>query len=273
MTAVLRRWAAALVMLGVSAGASSAAGPPNGTWQVVLAAGDRSEPVFDNATRALAEFFQQRGVPPDNIHRFTANPQQLGATVGRSLKRVLLGHIAGLPVQPGDRCLVFMTSHGEHGAGLYLAAAQEMLRPEELARALDAACGRVPTVVIVSACYSGDFAAGKMARPNRIVMTAARADRPSFGCQADRTYTFFDECLLAALPASPTWRAVFDQAATCVRGLEMQLGATPSEPQAYFGAAVRNLPTGFPVPRTGDAVATPPVNPAGAYPRSAGLAR
>ena len=75
----------------------------------------------------------------------------------------------------------------------------------------------------------------------RIILTAARPDRPSFGCQADRTYTYFDECLIAALPRSPTWRAAFSDTAACVARLEKKLAANPSEPQAWFGAAARNL--------------------------------
>ena len=83
------------------------------------------------------------------------------------------------------------------------------------------------------------------ADPNRVILTAARGDRPSFGCQAHRTYNFFDECLLGVLPQSATWRAVFDGASRCVRRMERALGAQPSEPQAYFGATMAGLKVGF----------------------------
>jgi hypothetical protein len=99
--------------------------------------------------------------------------------------------------------------------------------------------------VIVSACYSGSFAGGKMAAPNRVIVTAARRDRPSFGCQAHRTYNFFDECLLDTLPKSATWRAAFDGTRRCVRHMEQALGERPSEPQAYFGASVADFKVGF----------------------------
>jgi hypothetical protein len=80
-----------------------------------------------------------------------------------------------------------------------------------------------------------------MRAPNRIVVTAARPDRPSFGCQADRTYTVFDECLLGALPHARTWRAVYKATNSCVRRHESEMQVLPSQPQASFGAAVRNL--------------------------------
>jgi hypothetical protein len=141
--------------------------------------------------------------------------------------------------------LVFITSHGGHNLGIYLSRDDEMLRPSALARALATGCGAAPTVVIVSGCYSGSFARGSMTARNRIVLTAARADRPSFGCAAERTYTVYDACLLGALPHATTWRGVFTETKDCVELRERQLDAEPSHPQAWFGAAVRNLPLQF----------------------------
>src|SRR5215470_17293242 len=218
---------------------------PAARWQVVLAAGDDAEPVFDNAARALGQRLAAAGVPAANIHRLSASGAEVGAAVEPALVNVLLQRIGALPARPGDRCLIFLTSHGERGAGLWLARSNTAVSPDQLAQALARGCAAVPTVVVVSACYSGGFATGKMAKPNRIVLTAARNDRPSFGCQVHRVYNFFDECLLGALPKSATWRAVFDGSKECVRHMEHALGERPSEPQAYFGAAVANLDVGF----------------------------
>jgi hypothetical protein len=232
------RQVAFLFLIGVLAlrGAPALSGE-RGSWQVVLAAGDDAQPVFDNATQAMRRLLVEEGVSPAKIRRLsavagTAEP----ASAGR-----LLGEIAALPAGPGDRCLVFLTSHGKEGAGLWLAASQATLPPEPLANALSQGCRQVPTVVIVSGCYTGAFAGGRMAAPNRIILTAARADRPSFGCQADRQYNFFDECLLAALPRELTWRAVSGDVGNCVRRKEHQLAMPPSEPRAYFGPAVADL--------------------------------
>jgi hypothetical protein len=214
-------------------------------WQVVLAAGDGSLPVFDDATAAFARRLLAAGVPPADIHRLSASAVELRAGVAAATRERLLREIADLPVRPGERCLVFLTSHGERGAGLWLAMSGEALRPDALARALSGGCATAPTVVIVSGCYTGAFAAGDMRRPNRIIMTAARADLPSFGCQAGRSYTFFDQCLLRALPSAHLWRGVFARASGCVRGMEDRLGMGRSHPQAYFGSAVASLSLGF----------------------------
>jgi Peptidase C13 family len=216
-----------------------------GNWQVVLAAGDDAEPVFDNATREMTRRLAAHGVPIGNIHRLSASSTELGGKVELAYADILLRRISELPARPGDRCLIFLTSHGERGAGLWLARSSRALSPDELANALSRGCATVPTIVIVSACYSGGFASGKMAKPNRIILTAARGDRPSFGCQAHRTYNFFDECLLGVLPQSATWRAVFDGANRCVHRMEQALGMRPSEPQAYFGRRVGAVPVGF----------------------------
>src|SRR3954447_25367991 len=216
-------------------------------WQAVLVAGDNAQPVFDNAVASFRSWLTARGVPAQNIHVLSATPQGAtpqgatpqgssrgeGAAAPASAERIL-AEIAALRPGSGEGCLVFVTSHGQRGEGIWLAYGGEFLRPAELARALSAGCARAPTVVVVSGCYTGGFTA--MRAPNRIVITAARADRPSFGCAVERTYAVFDECLLASLsqggsqgspqagtrgsPRAGTWRALFDATRTCVGARE-----------------------------------------------------
>jgi len=222
--------------------AAAAAVKPSARFKAVLVAGDNAQPVFDNATSYLHDRLIAAGVAEENIHRLSASYPSRGPAAEPSSGDRLLTRIAGLPARPGQRCLVFITSHGRQDEGVWLAHDREYLEPGELAQALSAGCARVPTVVVVSACYSGAFAAGTMRAPNRIILTAARRDRPSFGCQADRIYTFFDECLIDALQRSPTWRAAFAETSVCVDRMEQRLGALPSQPQAFFGSGVRDLP-------------------------------
>ena len=239
------RLAWVLSIIGVLPCLSPAAASHTGNLQVVLAAGDDSEPVFDNATRELGRRLMASGVSAIDIHRLSASAGEFGSGVEPAYADVLLRRIAELPARPGDRCLIFLTSHGERGAGLWLARSNRALSPDELAGALSRGCAAVPTIVIVSACYSGSFATGKMAKPNRVILTAARGDRPSFGCQVHRTYNFFDECFLGVLPQSASWRRVFEGANRCVSRMEHVLDVRPSEPQAYFGSAVAGLKVDF----------------------------
>ncbi|HWD59326.1 MAG TPA: C13 family peptidase [Stellaceae bacterium] len=234
------RFCAALVaVLALGAAPPPAAVPEH--WQAVLVAGDTAQPVFDNATRAVGLWLGERGVAPEDIHRLAASAGQRDPAIEPATLDRVLGRIAGLHSRRGDGCFVFITSHGAPREGVYLSRNDEMLRPAALARALAAGCGAVPTVVVISSCYSGSFARGRMTAPNRIVLTAARADRPSFGCAAERTYTVYDSCLLGALPHAASWRGVYSDTRECVELRERQLEAEPSHPQAWFGAAVRQL--------------------------------
>ena len=213
-------------------------------WRAVLVAGDTAQPVFDNAIRAVAAWLGEHGVAAADIHRLAASAGRNGAIEPATLRRVL-GRIAALQSGPGDGCFVFITSHGGKGLGIYLSRRNEMLTPAALASALAQGCAGVPTVVVVSGCYSGSFAQPPMAAPHRIVLTAARADRSSFGCAADRTYTDYDACLLGSFAHATTWQAVFAETKDCVSRREHQLGEVASLPQAAFGAVVRNLPLQF----------------------------
>jgi hypothetical protein len=208
-------------------------------WQAVLVAGDNAEPVFDNAIEAVNRWLLGIGVAANDIFRLSASARPFHTASEPASARLILGRIAALRPGRGEGCFVFITSHGQRAQGIWLAASGEFLEPAALARALSAGCRNAPTVVVVSACYSGAFTA--MRAPNRIIMTAARPDRPSFGCQADRTYTVFDECLLAALPQAATWRGVYNGTLGCVRQRESELGVSPSQPQGFFGKAVRKL--------------------------------
>jgi hypothetical protein len=242
---LIARFCAAFIALAAIGATTLPPEPMVARWQVVLVAGDTAQPVFDNAVKAMDLWLAEHGVATSNIHRLAASAGPRDPTVEPATLARVLSRVAGLRTRPGDGCLVFITSHGGHGSGIYLSRADEALRPAALARALDAGCAAVPTVVIISGCYSGSFAKGPMARPNRIVLTAARADRPSFGCAAERTYTVYDSCLLGSLPHASSWRAVFIETKECVEVRERELAATPSFPQAWFGAALRNLPLQF----------------------------
>src|SRR3954471_8300332 len=206
-------WAVLCLLLAVRAvAAASGQSAGRAGWQAVLVAGDNAQPVFDNAVASVQNWLASGGVPAPNIHVLSATPVE-GKAEPASAERVL-SRIAALRPGPGEACLVFVTSHGQRGAGIWLAYSGEFLRPTELAQALSAGCARAPTVVVASVCFTGGFTA--LRAPNRIVVTAARADRPSFGCAVERTYAVFDECLLSSLPREATWRGVVDATRRCV---------------------------------------------------------
>ncbi|MGD0434463.1 MAG: C13 family peptidase [Acetobacteraceae bacterium] len=212
-------------------------------YKAVLAAGDWSSPAFDHATEAVRDWLLARQVASDDIQRLSASRAVIAHDGLRpaSLDHVLSA-IEHLHPAPGQACFVFATSHGAYQDGLVLVPSENFLTPAALNTALNDGCGNAPTVVIISGCFSGSFTKAPMARENRIVLTAAREDRPSFGCGTGSRYTFYDRCFLRAIDRSANWRAAYDTIRACVSARENALHFQPSEPQAWFGEAVRDLP-------------------------------
>lgn len=225
--------------------APQAQAQPGIALKVVLVAGDDSLAVFDNATARLADDLRTRAhVPPADLHRLSARDEEIDRGAIPATRRGVIDAISGLHAQASDTCLVYATSHGMPRRGLALAASDDTLLPNLLDAAVQRGCGAAPTVLVLSGCFSGVYANAPVARANRIVITAARADRTSFGCGADFTYTFFDECFLNSMEAasgSATWREAFGQAKQCVAARERDMHIIPSEPQSAFGATVADL--------------------------------
>ena len=93
-------------------------------------------------------------------------------------------------------------------------------------------------VIVVSACYSGAFVE-PLEDDHTIILTAAAADRTSFGCSDDNDLTYFGEAFYRdALPGASDLRAAFETARVAIRDREAREGETPSQPQAYFGKAI-----------------------------------
>jgi len=119
------------------------------------------------------------------------------------------------------------------------------LDPAALDRALALGCGNAPTVVIMSGCFSGIYAQPPVTRDNRIVLTAAAADRTSFGCGAGNDYTYFDACLLGSLDqlgVGMTWQDAITATRHCVAARETEMHVVPSNPQSFVGPAVTGMP-------------------------------
>ncbi|MFO0995162.1 MAG: C13 family peptidase [Alphaproteobacteria bacterium] len=227
---------AVVLLIATMAGASAQAV----RWKAVLVAGDDSIPVFDNAVRTLSTRFKQRGIAEVRIlssaRAFARGPQ---AATTKNLFEAL----DSLKIGPSDGCLLYFTSHGtEHG--LYLKRDRvnnEKLYPEDLEKALDTYCDGVPTIAVISGCHSGTFLRDGVKKANRIILTAARRDRSSFGCDFRLDYTYFDGCLLDEIERSATWHQLFDRTVECVEDLETGWVEEPSQPQAFFGKGVESL--------------------------------
>lgn len=213
-----------------------------GDWAAIFVAGDfhahngAPTEVFDNARRDAAAAFTQAGFAAENIRQLSVRPDRYPAQMPqRADFKNLRDGLAAVAAKAKGGCLVYLTSHGSP-SGMLLN--QGVLSPRALARMVGDSCGSRPTVVVVSACFSGVFVPA-LAGANRLVMTAARPDRSSFGCTEDDKYPYFDACLLQVLPKARHFGELPALARECVAAREKAEKLEPaSEPQTRVGGMI-----------------------------------
>jgi len=140
-----------------------------------------------------------------------------------------------------DVLFLILTSHGSpDGLAVKARSREETLSPSALAAMLERT-GVRHRVVIVSACYSGIFVR-PLAGADTLVITAADADHPSFGCKDGAKWTYFGDAFFnIALRSTPNLRDAFAVARTLVRKRELRNGFAPSNPQMAGGENLEPL--------------------------------
>jgi len=139
-----------------------------------------------------------------------------------------------------DTLFLFLTAHGYHDHRL--SAVQPpldlaSLTPTSLARLLQDA-GIKWRVIVVSACYAGGFIE-PLRDDNSIVITAASAERTSFGCEPGRDFTYFGEAYFRdALARTRSFTRAFDLAKASVAKQEAAEKLVASLPQMWVGPAI-----------------------------------
>lgn len=199
-----------------------------------------SDPVFEReATQAEAILRDHLGAQGRSIvlsaggngerNYPAATPDDLAAAIGR----------VGSVIDPNeDLVVIFLTSHGSPDGSIAIREHNRMgaaMRPTHL-RDMLAQAGVRNRVVIVSACFSGAFIAPLM-DDNTIVLTAAAPDRSSFGCQAQRDWTFFGDAYFnQALRNNRSMVDAFEDAKVLIERWEREQNLSPpSNPQRYIG--------------------------------------
>src|SRR5437762_12616407 len=143
-----------------------------------------------------------------------------------------------------DVLFLILTSHGSR-AGLAVIARRltQTLTPSNLADML-ARTGVRHKVVVISACYSGVFIP-RLANPDTLVITAADADHPSFGCRDKAKWTYFGNAFFnIALRRAKSLKDAFVVARALVRKRELRQHFEPSNPRMTGGANVPLLIAG-----------------------------
>jgi hypothetical protein len=198
---------------------------------VAFGLSDEQNVFHSEATRAAAILAQYygRGVPP---LVYTNTRSSSKATVANL--RVALARAAARMDRENDVLFLFLTSHGSReGVALKAGRRVGVLTPAQLG-ALLRETGARSKVLIVSACFSGVFL--PLAEPGTLVITAADATHPSFGCEATATWTFFGRAFFReAIPQTENLREAFVLARSSVLARERKEGFEPSNPQMAGG--------------------------------------
>ncbi len=231
--------------------AEPAAASPFNDWGAVVVAGDwhahsgGPSEAFDNARRDVTQAFERAGFEPANLRQFSVRPERYsGVALTKSDPQDIYDALTDLTAKTSGGCLVYFSSHG---APQGVVVDQQFLAPGTLASMLDNTCAKRPTVVIISACFSGVFVPA-LSGPNRMVLTAARPDRSSFGCGEADKYPYFDQCILETLPGVGDFASLGASVKGCVAARELKEGMKPpSEPQLYIGAQLRPLLPFYPL--------------------------
>ncbi|MDP3174958.1 MAG: C13 family peptidase [Phenylobacterium sp.] len=235
---------AAALALVVQATPTLAAGPFE-DWAAVVVAGDwhahsgGPSEAFDNARRDVSRALTGMGFTSANVRQFSVRPERYKDT--RPLKsdpKAIYEALSEVAGRATGGCLVYFSSHG---APQGVVVDQNLLAPALLGAILDRTCANRPTIVVISACFSGVFIP-ELAQPNRMILTAARPDRTSFGCGESDKYPYFDDCFLQSAGAAHDFPELATLAQACVAARELKEGMQPpSEPQVWIGAALRPM--------------------------------
>jgi len=207
-------------------------------------AGDGSQDVFRNEadyfSTLMARRFHARGVLTLVSHADSLGAKPRPLATYDNLYDAVAG-VARRMNRREDILLLYLTMHGtaEHELALYFPPlVNDALVPDDLAHILDRA-GIRNRVIVISACYSGGFIR-RLQGDGTLLMTAARSDRPSFGCGDDDTATFFGRAWLAeGLNRSTDFVEAFRYAEGRIQVWERAQEFEPSHPQLSEGTRIK----------------------------------
>lgn len=198
-------------------------------------AGDGKQSVFlreaDYVGKLLRERFGARGHVSLTNHRDHLADRPLATRESLTRAVQALAERSG----PEDLVFLYLTSHGSRRHELSIDQPRLQLAdlPAAELAALLAPLKDRHKVVVISACYSGGFIP-PLKDDKTLVMTAARADRVSFGCSEENDFTYFGRALFAeALNETDELGRAFELAKAKVAERERAQDFEASEPQLW----------------------------------------
>ena len=205
---------------------------------VVSAALD-SDPVFAREAREAARVLARRYDGEGRTLTLAGPDGQIDDLPQGSIRSLTLAlaQIAEAMDPAEDVLVLYTTSHGAK-LGLvnhYGDTTYGILSPKRLKQVL-AEIGIERRVLIISACYSGVFVP-ELASADTAILTAASAQRTSFGCEAENDWTFYGDALVnRALRKPQPIAAAAGEAARHIARWEADRRLLASLPQVSVGS-------------------------------------
>lgn len=215
-------------------------GQPN--LYLLAFAGDGSEDVFRNEAEYAARAFTQRFGAATHALVLENNPASLATRPLASWSNLesALDGLAQVMDPTQDILLLYITSHGSEDHDLLIDMPPlplDTIGAQDLADILRTRPFKWK-VVVVNACYAGGFVP-PLRGPGTLLLTAARADRSSFGCGSDSDITYFGRAwLVDGLNHTSDFIEAFAQARAEIRQWERRDQLVPSEPQIDVGSGI-----------------------------------
>lgn len=203
-------------------------------------AGDGKQSVFMREADYVANLLDERFAAHGRISLINHRDHLADRPVATRESLIRTVQILAERSGPEDLIFIYLTSHGSASHELHLDTPRLELNDlpaRELAAAL-APLKERHKVLVISACYSGGFIE-PLEDDKTLIMTAARADRVSFGCSEENDFTYFGRALFAeALQQTDDLEQAFKLASTAVSKREEEDGFEASLPQYRPAQAV-----------------------------------
>ena len=209
----------------------------------VVAVALDSDPVFGREAREAGRVLTRRYGATGHSITLAGSDGSAESTLAMGSPANLtavLSRIAELMDKNEDVLVLYTTSHGAPWGIVYNDGDQGFgaISPTRLWTTLST-LGIQNRLLLVSACFAGVFVP-LLASDTTAILTAASADRTSFGCQADQDWTFFgDATINHALRKPQPFAAAAAEATGLIGGWEGQGRLTPSQPQLSVGAGAQ----------------------------------
>jgi hypothetical protein len=208
----------------------------------IVFAGDGSQNVFRNEAEYFDKLFSKRLGADGHVVVLENNPGSLTTRPLATWSNLenALDAVASKMDMKQDILLVYFTTHGSEDHTLLVD--MDPLPLDQIgATDLPGILAEHPfkyKAVIVNACYSGGFIP-PLKNADTMVITAARADRSSFGCGEQSELTWFGHAFLVnALNKTDDFRQAFKLASAQVAAWEKRDNYEPSDPQISAGDGI-----------------------------------